>query len=101
MSSTTSKTPLELLRWATAAPAAVSLPPTSSGENRERRIIEARIATFVHQVAQTGLFAADKHRTPKAWGKAACNWSGAEAAKFVRGHHARHLRLSLGDGRTW
>ena len=54
------------------------------GLDRERRIIEARIATFVHQVAQTGVFAADKHRTPKAWGKAACNWSGAEAAKFVR-----------------
>ncbi len=38
----------------------------------------------MHQIAQTGVFAADKHRTPKAWGKAACNWSGAEAAKFVR-----------------
>ena len=52
--------------------------------DRERRIVEARIATFVHQVGQTGLFAADKHRTPKAWGKAACNWSGSEAAKFVK-----------------
>ena len=54
------------------------------GLDRERRIIEARIATFVHQVAVTGLFAADKHRTPKAWGKAACNWSGAEAGRFVK-----------------
>ncbi len=52
--------------------------------DRQRRTIEAQIATFVHQVAQTGLFAHDKHRTPKAWGKAACNWSGAEAARFVR-----------------
>ena len=52
--------------------------------DRERRIIDARIASFVHQVGQTGLYSADKHRTPKAWGKAACNWSGAEAARFVR-----------------
>jgi hypothetical protein len=52
--------------------------------DRERRIIEARIATFVHQVGQTGLYLEDKHRTPKAWGKAACNWSGAEAGKFVK-----------------
>ena len=52
--------------------------------DRERRILDARIASFVHQVGQTGLFAVDKHRTPKAWGTAACNWSGAEAARFVR-----------------
>ncbi len=52
--------------------------------DRQRRIVEAQIATFVHQVAETGLFAHDKHRTPKTWGKAACNWSGAEAARFVK-----------------
>jgi len=52
--------------------------------DRQRRIAEAQIATFVHQVAELGLFAQDKHRTPKAWGKAACNWSGAEAARFVK-----------------
>ena len=52
--------------------------------DRQRRIVEAQIATFVHQVGQTGRYLDDKHRTPKAWGKAACNWSGAEAAKFVK-----------------
>ncbi len=52
--------------------------------DRQRRIIEARIAGFVHQVGQTGKYLDDKHRTPKAWGKAACNWSGAEAARFVK-----------------
>ena len=52
--------------------------------DRQRRIVEAQIATFVHQVGQTGRYLDDKHRTPKAWGKAACNWSGAEAARFVR-----------------
>jgi len=52
--------------------------------DRQRRTVEAQIATFVHQVAETGLFAVDKHRTPKAWGKAACNWSGSEAARFVK-----------------
>ena len=52
--------------------------------DRIRRIAEAEIATVVHQIGQTGLYAQDKHRTPKAWGRAACNWSGAEAARFVR-----------------
>ncbi|MCY7299635.1 MAG: HNH endonuclease [Ilumatobacteraceae bacterium] len=52
--------------------------------DRQRRVVEAQIATFVHQVAETGMFAIDKHRTPKAWGKAACNWSGTEAARFVK-----------------
>ena len=52
--------------------------------DRQRRIVEAQIATFVNQVALSGLFAVDKHRTPKAWGKAACNWSGSEAGRFVK-----------------
>ena len=52
--------------------------------DRERRIIEAKIATFVHRVSESGGYLHDKHRTPKSWGKAACNWSGAEAARFVR-----------------
>jgi len=52
--------------------------------DRERRILDARIATFVHQVGQTGLYLQDTHRTPKAWGTAAANWSSAEAARFVR-----------------
>ena len=52
--------------------------------DRERRIIEAKIATFVHRVGESGGYLHDKHRTPKSWGKAACNWSNAEAARFVR-----------------
>ena len=52
--------------------------------DRERRIIEAKIATFVHRVGESGGYLHDKHRTPKTWGKAACNWSTAEAARFVR-----------------
>ena len=52
--------------------------------DRERRIIEAKIATFVHRVSESGGYLHDKHRTPKTWGKAACNWSNAEAARFVR-----------------
>ncbi len=52
--------------------------------DRQRRIIEAQIATFVNQIAHTGLSRSDKHRTPKSWGKAACNWSGSEAARFVK-----------------
>jgi hypothetical protein len=52
--------------------------------DRERRKYEAAIATFVHRVGESGLFSADGHRTPRAWGKAACNWSGAEAGRFVK-----------------
>ena len=39
---------------------------------------------FLHTVASVGGHLEDKHRTPKAWGEAACNWSSAEAARLVR-----------------
>ena len=52
--------------------------------DNQRRIIEAQIATFVHRVGESGGYRSDKHRTPKAWGKAACNWSGWEAGRFVK-----------------
>ena len=39
---------------------------------------------FVHTVAQIGGHLEDKHRTPKAWGQAACNWSETEAGRFVK-----------------
>jgi len=54
------------------------------GLDRVRRQVEGAIATFVHRVDESGAYRTDKHRTPKAWGKAACNWSGGEAARFVR-----------------
>jgi len=54
------------------------------GLDRERRRLEAAIATFVHRVGESGTYLVDKHRSPKAWGKAACNWSRGEAARFVR-----------------
>ena len=50
----------------------------------ERRRAEAKVAMFVHTVAQIGGHLDDKHRTPIAWGQGACNWSGAEAARFVK-----------------
>ena len=52
--------------------------------DRERRKYEVAIATFVHRVAVSGAHLTDRHRSPKAWGKAACNWSGAEAGRFVK-----------------
>ena len=51
--------------------------------DRERRVIEAKIATFVQRVGESGGYREDKHRTPRAWGKAACNWSNSEATRFV------------------
>ena len=66
-----------------------SMPPADveafiRGLDRERRRVEAAIATFVHRVGESGAYLVDKHRTPRAWGKAVCNWSGAEAGRFVR-----------------
>ncbi|MDO8362484.1 MAG: DUF222 domain-containing protein, partial [Actinomycetota bacterium] len=52
--------------------------------DRERRMLEARIATFVHRVGEAGAHLVDRHRTPKAWGRAACNWSSGEAGRFAR-----------------
>ena len=49
-----------------------------------RREAEVALATLVQRVDEAGAFVADGHRTVKAWGRAACNWSGAEAAGFVR-----------------
>jgi hypothetical protein len=52
--------------------------------DRERRQAEAKVAMFVHTVAQIGGHLEDKHRTPAAWGRAACNWSDGEAGRFVK-----------------
>ena len=52
--------------------------------DRERRRAEAKVATFLHTVASVGAHLEDKHRTPKAWGVAACNWSDAEAGRLVK-----------------
>ena len=72
----------ELAEVATMSPA--DLEAFARAMDRERRIIEAKIATFVHRVGESGGYLHDKHRTPKTWGKAACNWSTAEATRFVR-----------------
>ena len=50
----------------------------------ERRGAEARLARWTHQVESHGLHAIDGHRSPTAWGKAECNWSGREALGFVK-----------------
>ncbi|MGB8861011.1 MAG: DUF222 domain-containing protein [Ilumatobacteraceae bacterium] len=52
--------------------------------DRERRRAEAQVAAFVHTVAAVGAHLADGHRTPGAWGRAACNWSNLEAGRFVK-----------------
>ena len=52
--------------------------------DRERRVAEAKLAMFVQRVELSGAHHVDGHRSVKAWGKAACNWSGAEAARFAK-----------------
>ncbi|MEQ1873173.1 MAG: DUF222 domain-containing protein [Ilumatobacteraceae bacterium] len=67
-----------------AAMSATDLAALARGLDRDRRIAEAALATLVHQVAMTGAFTSDGHRSVKAWGRATCNWSGAEASRFLR-----------------
>jgi hypothetical protein len=31
-----------------------------------------------------GVYTSDGHRSVKAWGRATCNWSGAESARFAK-----------------
>ncbi|CAN5462626.1 hypothetical protein BH10ACT2_BH10ACT2_04400 [soil metagenome] len=50
----------------------------------ERRRVEAALATLVQRVDVAGAFTGDGHRSVKAWGRATCNWSGGEAARFVK-----------------
>ncbi|MGB8862177.1 MAG: DUF222 domain-containing protein [Ilumatobacteraceae bacterium] len=52
--------------------------------DRERARDEARMALFVHQLGDAGLHLVDGHRSMRAFGRAACNWSSAEAARFER-----------------
>jgi len=73
-------------------PGAVAVAAMSSADreafvrslDRERRRVEAQVALFVHTVAQVGGYLDDKHRTARAWGQAACNWSAVEAGRFVK-----------------
>ena len=50
----------------------------------ERRRVEAALATLVNRVDAANAFTGDGHRSVKAWGRATCNWSGSEAARFVK-----------------
>ena len=65
-----------------AAMSAADLAALARGFDRDRRVAEAALARLVHQVEVTGKFAEDGHRSVRAWGRATCNWSGAEAARF-------------------
>lgn len=50
----------------------------------QRRRVETALATLVHRVDASGAFGNDGHRSAKAWGRATCNWSGGEAARFLK-----------------
>lgn len=52
--------------------------------DHDRRRAEAQAARFMNQVERTGGYAADGHRSAKAWGRATCNWSSAETARIVK-----------------
>ena len=50
----------------------------------QRRRFDAKIATFINHVDTTRAYLTDHHRCVRAWGQAACNWSGSEAFQFQR-----------------
>lgn len=52
--------------------------------DRDRRRDEARMARFVHRLGEAGSYLVDGHRSLRAYGQAACNWSGAEADRFTK-----------------
>ena len=67
-----------------AAMSATDLAALARGLDRDRRMAEAALAKLVHQVDTAGAFTGDGHRSVKAWGRATCNWSGAEASRFSK-----------------
>jgi hypothetical protein len=52
-----------------------------------RRAAETALATLVSRVEESGAYRVDGHRTARAWGMAACNWSLPESARFVKAGH--------------
>lgn len=50
----------------------------------ERRIAEARQALLLQRVDAVGAHVEDGFRQVAGWGRAACNWSGAEAARLAK-----------------
>jgi hypothetical protein len=52
--------------------------------DRQRRQLEAAIATYVRRTETTGAYLADGHRHITAWAKATCNWSTSEATRATR-----------------
>ena len=53
----------------------------------QRRALETALATLVSRVEEAGAHRCDGHRTVRAWGMAACNWSLPESARFVKAGH--------------
>jgi hypothetical protein len=54
------------------------------GLDRERRLAEAKVATFLHAVGEVGGHLEDGHRSLRAWGQSSCNWSHTEANRLVK-----------------
>ncbi len=67
-----------------AAMSATDLAALAQEFDAERRRVEAALATLVQRVDMAGAFTGDGHRSAKAWGRATCNWSGGEAARFLK-----------------
>ena len=56
----------------------------------DRRRAEATLATLVARVDTSGAYGRDGHRSAKAWGRATCNWSSGEAARFLKAGRMLH-----------
>lgn len=60
---------------------------TLRGLDEVRRAAEAAVAQFMGRAEQAGLHKVDGHRTPRAFGMAACNWSWADSGRVVQVAH--------------
>jgi len=64
-----------------------------------RRAAETALATLVSRVEEAGAHRRDGHRSVRAWGMAACNWSLPESARFVKaGHLLARFQSAAGLG---
>lgn len=57
------------------------------GLDARRRLVESETALLLARVEAVGAHRVDGHRTPRAFGVAACNWSSADGLRLVQAAH--------------
>ena len=65
--------------------------------DRERVLMEVRLARFGQRLGDQGLHLVDGHRSVRGFARAACNWSTSEAARFERLGQLLHRYPQVSD----